>query len=120
MPAWSGHLATDAAAVFSVLRQVPLPRRLTGALEAESGLNDAPTIVLVTLISTEGGDTSSSSPGHRLELVVGAAGLPGFGGARLSRGSALPSSGLYPLACCPSRARVRRAAALHVSGFAAV
>ena len=48
---------TDAAAVFSVLRQVPLPRRLTGALEAESGLNDAPTIVLVTLISTERGDS---------------------------------------------------------------
>ena len=43
---------TDAAAVFSVLRVVPLPRRLTGALEAESGLNDAPTVVLVTLIST--------------------------------------------------------------------
>src|SRR4051812_35691144 len=43
---------TDAAAVFSVLRVVPLPKRLTGALEAESGLNDAPTIVLVTLIST--------------------------------------------------------------------
>ena len=38
---------TDAAAVFSVLRVVPLPRRLTGALEAESGLNDAPTVVLV-------------------------------------------------------------------------
>src|SRR4051812_2926703 len=43
---------TDAAAVFSVLRVVPLPKRLTGALEAESGLNDAPTIVLVTLIAT--------------------------------------------------------------------
>ena len=44
---------TDAAAVFSVLRVVPLPRRLSGVLEAESGLNDAPTVVLVTLISTE-------------------------------------------------------------------
>src|SRR5690349_24456992 len=43
---------TDAAAVFSVLRVVPLPRRSTGALESESGLNDAPTVVLVTLIST--------------------------------------------------------------------
>ena len=38
---------TDAAAVFSVLRVVPLPKKLTGALEAESGLNDAPTVVLV-------------------------------------------------------------------------
>ena len=43
---------TDAAAVFSVLRVVPLPKKLTGALEAESGLNDAPTVVLVTLVST--------------------------------------------------------------------
>ena len=43
---------TDAAAVFSVLRVVPLPRRLTGVLEAESGLNDAPTVVLVGVIST--------------------------------------------------------------------
>ena len=43
--------ATDAAAVFSVLRVVPLPRRLTGTLEAESGLNDAPIVVLVVAIS---------------------------------------------------------------------
>jgi cell volume regulation protein A len=43
---------TDAAAVFSVLRRVPLPRQLTGVLEAESGLNDAPTVLLVTLVST--------------------------------------------------------------------
>ncbi len=38
--------------MFSVLRVVPLPKRLTGTLEAESGLNDAPTVVLVTLVST--------------------------------------------------------------------
>ena len=38
--------------MFSVLRVVPLPKRLTGALEAESGLNDAPTVVLVGIIST--------------------------------------------------------------------
>ena len=38
---------TDAAAVFYVLRRVPLPRRITGPLEAESGLNDAPTVLLV-------------------------------------------------------------------------
>src|SRR4051795_4030447 len=43
---------TDAAAVFSVLRGLSLSPRLVGALEAESGLNDAPTVVLVTLIST--------------------------------------------------------------------
>ena len=42
---------TDAAAVFSVLRHVPIPHRLRGMLEAESGLNDAPTVLLVTLAS---------------------------------------------------------------------
>ena len=42
---------TDAAAVFSVLRNVPIPHRLRGALEAESGLNDAPTVLLVVLAS---------------------------------------------------------------------
>ena len=57
---WSWELAillaavltpTDAAAVFSVLRAVPLKRRVTGTLEAESGLNDAPIVVLVVAIS---------------------------------------------------------------------
>ena len=44
-------LPTDAAAVFSVLRKYRFPQRLRGALEAESGLNDAPTVLLVTLAS---------------------------------------------------------------------
>jgi cell volume regulation protein A len=39
---------TDAAAVFSVLRKLPLPPRLSGMLEGESGLNDAPTVLAVT------------------------------------------------------------------------
>src|SRR4249920_3361877 len=44
--------ATDAAAVFSVLRRVSVPRRISGLLEAESGVNDAPTILLVVALST--------------------------------------------------------------------
>src|SRR3712207_6980144 len=40
--------STDAAAVFATLRRLPLPRRMAAALEAESGLNDAPVILLVT------------------------------------------------------------------------
>ena len=91
--------ATDAAAVFSVLRGVPLPRRLTGALEAESGLNDAPTIVLVTLVST--GAAAEQGPLVMglvivFELAVGElVGLGiGYGGAAQMRRAALPSSGL--------------------------
>lgn len=42
---------TDAAAVFSVLRRLPLPSRLTGLLEAESGFNDAPVIIIVIALS---------------------------------------------------------------------
>ena len=43
--------STDAAAVFSVLRRVPLPRRVSGMLEAEAGFNDAPVVLLVTALA---------------------------------------------------------------------
>jgi cell volume regulation protein A len=117
---------TDAAAVFSVLRVVPLPRRITGPLEAESGLNDAPTVVLVTLIST--GAVADNGVLATLgivvfELVVGVlVGLAcGFGGAWVMRRAALPSSGLYPLAVLTlTFLAYGSAAAVHASGFAAV
>lgn len=117
---------TDAAAVFSVLRVVPLPQRLVGSLEAESGLNDAPTVVLVTLIST-GAFVDHGVLGTAaiivFELVAGVAvGLGvGFGGAFVMRRVALPSSGLYPLAVLTlTLLAYGSASALHASGFAAV
>jgi cell volume regulation protein A len=117
---------TDAAAVFSVLRGLPLSPRLVGALEAESGLNDAPTVVLVTLIST-GSVADHGIPMTVLviafELVVGVViGLGvGFGGAWLMRRAALPSSGLYPLAVlCLTLLAYGAAASAHASGFAAI
>jgi cell volume regulation protein A len=118
--------ATDAAAVFSVLRVVPLPKRLTGALEAESGLNDAPTVVLVTLVAA--GTAAAEGPVVvgaiiAFQLVVGTLiGLAiGFGGAWVMRRAALPASGLYPLTAM-SLAFLAYAggAAAHASGFAAV
>jgi len=115
---------TDAAAVFSVLRRVPLPRRLTGALEAESGLNDAPTVVLVTLISAGGRHEPLGFVGEiAWELGVGTVGglLVGFVGAWMLRRSALPSSGLYPLAVMSLTVLAYAGtAAIHGSGFAAV
>jgi potassium/hydrogen antiporter len=117
---------TDAAAVFSVLRGLPVSRRLVGALEAESGFNDAPTVVLVTLIST-GSVADHGIPATVLvivfELVVGVlVGLAiGFGGAWLMRRAALPSSGLYPLSVlCLALLAYGAAAGLHASGFAAI
>lgn len=118
--------ATDAAAVFSVLRLVPLPKRLTGSLEAESGLNDAPVVVLVVLVSS--GAAAEDGPLAMLglivfELVAGTLiGLAiGFGGAWVMRRAALPSSGLYPIAVfCLTVLAYGAGAAVHASGFAAV
>ena len=117
---------TDAAADFSVLRRVPLPRRLTGALEAESGLNDAPTVLLVTLASQ--GDLMAHGVLGLLGIValelaggVLIGGVVGAGGSWVMRRVALPASGLYPLAVLSlSVLSYAGAAALHTSGFAAV
>jgi potassium/hydrogen antiporter len=117
---------TDAAAVFSVLRRVPLPRRLAGVLEAESGLNDAPTVLIVTILSST--SLGTQNPGLVTltiigELLLGAAiGLAvGFGGAWILRRVALGASGLYPLAAVSFAVLSYAAAAsVHGSGFAAV
>ena len=117
---------TDAAAVFSVLRAAPITKRLSGALEAESGLNDAPTVVLVTLISTEalGEHGILATAGivvYELVVGVGCGLLAGFGGAWLMRRAALPASGLYPIAVLTLAFLAYGAAAfVHASGFAAV
>ena len=117
---------TDAAAVFSVLRGLPLSTRLVGALEAESGLNDAPTVVLVTLVST-GAVADHGIPLTVLVIAFELAGgvliglCIGFGGAWLMRRAALPSSGLYPLAVlCLALLAYGASAAVHASGFAAI
>jgi potassium/hydrogen antiporter len=117
---------TDAAAVFSVLRRIPLPRRVTGVLEAESGLNDAPTVLLVTLVST-GAALDDGVIGFAgivaYELVVGVLGgvAVGLGGAWVMRRVALPSSGLYPISVLALTVLAYGGcAAIHASGFAAV
>lgn len=95
--------STDAAAVFSVLRQMPINRRLRATLEAESGFNDPPVIILVTVITSDAWDSSGplAIGGLMLQqLVLGAVvGLAvAWVGQWVLRNSALPSAGLYPLA----------------------
>ncbi|WP_189775063.1 potassium/proton antiporter [Streptomyces tauricus] len=117
--------STDAAAVFSVLRKVPLPSRVTGILEAESGFNDAPVVILVVAFSTAGPvDHWYHLVGEiALELAIGALiGLAvGFLGAYGLRHVALPASGLYPIAVMAIAVTAYAAGALaHGSGFLAV
>jgi potassium/hydrogen antiporter len=116
---------TDSAAVFSVLRRLPLPPRLTGVLEAESGFNDAPAIILVVMLSAPAGERSSVLEATALttyELAAGAImGLAvGWLGAWSLRRIALPASGLYPIAVIALTVLAYAAAAsLHASGFLA-
>lgn len=98
---WGAVLSsTDAAAVFSVLRGVRVSRRLVGALELESGLNDAPVYLAVVLLASSDSLTWQTPLLAGYELVAGAAiGLVlGWASAWLLRRAALPATGLYPLA----------------------
>lgn len=98
---WGAVLApTDAAAVFSVLRNVAVSRRLVGALELESGMNDAPAYIAVVLLASGGTFTWASPFMVVYELIVGAliGLLLGRVAAMALRRAALPSTGLYPLA----------------------
>ncbi|GLW12038.1 K+/H+ antiporter [Microtetraspora sp. NBRC 13810] len=118
--------STDAAAVFSVLRRLPLPPRLAGILEAESGFNDAPTVIVVVLLSQTPGPVPNPWQfvmEAGIELVIGAAVglLVGPLGAYALRRIALPVSGLYPIAVLAlTFVAYGGAALLHGSGFLAV
>jgi cell volume regulation protein A len=120
--------STDAAAVFATLRRLPLPRRMAASLEVESGLNDAPVILLVSVLaeSLTGGETALwwvTLAEVVAELLGGSfIGLAlGFGGAWLLRRSALPLAGFYPLATLALCVLAFASADLaHASGFVAV
>jgi len=118
--------STDAAAVFSTLRRLRLKPRLVATLEAESGINDAPVVILVLLLST------SELGAHpwwyevllvAYELSAGAVigGVVGWLGGVLLRRAALPAAGLYPLAAVGLTILAYSAGAVaHASGFLAV
>jgi potassium/hydrogen antiporter len=120
--------STDAAAVFATLRRLPLPRRMVAALEVESGLNDAPVVLLVVVLAERlTGGASAPWWLTGLEIAGQLAGgavlgvLLGYAGVQLLRRAALPLAGFYPLAtlalCVFAFAS---ASLLHTSGFVAV
>jgi cell volume regulation protein A len=116
--------STDAAAVFSVLRVLPLPRRVAGLLEAESGFNDAPAVILVLMFSASPFLFEPETAVAELvyELLAGSAiGLGcGFLGAMALRRIALPASGLYPIATFGlGMVAFAAAGTVHASGFIA-
>lgn len=96
--------STDAAAVFSVLRKVPLPRPVSGILEAESGFNDAPVVIIVTTLAVSAG-TSEVTPwwmlaGTALWMLAGGVvvGLvTGWVGGKLLSRLAVGSSTLFAI-----------------------
>ena len=95
--------STDAAAVFAVLRRLPIRARLRATIEAESGFNDPPVIILVTIVTSSAWAASGVvGIGGQILYQLGLGAVVGVVVARagawvLARG-ALPSSGLYPLA----------------------
>jgi cell volume regulation protein A len=119
--------ATDAAAIFSVLRTSTLRRRLAQTLEGESGMND-PVAVLLVL----GFIDWIQEPGYGFWNMVGlfaqqlsiglAVGLlAGFAGVELLKRARLASGGLYPVGTLAVAAvAFGGAEALHGSGFLAV
>jgi cell volume regulation protein A len=120
---WGAVLSsTDAAAVFSVLRSLGVGARLTGALELESGLNDAPVYIAVVLLASSDRISWTAPLLVLYELAAGAligVALGYLGGAGLRR-AALPATGLYPLATVAVCVIAYTAGDLaHASGFLA-
>jgi len=116
--------STDSAAVFSTLRHLPLPRRMVALLEAESGLNDAPSVIAVTLLSSKHLNSVPDALGSlAYQLSVGAivGGVFAVVGVAALRRGALPAVGLYPVATLAiALASYAAAASIGASGFLAV
>ncbi|MGL4174011.1 MAG: potassium/proton antiporter [Actinomycetota bacterium] len=120
--------STDAAAVFSLLRRLGLPSRLRGLLEAESGINDAPVVLLVVALA-ERATGQNSGPWWMIpllmvgELIGGAAvglAVGALGAVGLRRfapaSSALTAVAVLTFGVCAYAI----GAEAHVSGFLAV
>jgi len=120
--------SADAAAVFSVLRDVPLPTRLRGILEAESGFNDAPVVIITTAFALQLTEGDAPDPAWQLallalvELGVGAViGIAvGWLGGKAVRLLARGASGIFAIGVIAVPVLgYAVAASVHASGFIA-
>lgn len=119
--------STDAAAVFSMMRTTPLPRRVSALLRIESGANDPIAVMLtVGLLATYQGTASGPVDWAIFAAVqllggavVGAA--IGVAGVWVLRHIHLGVEGLYPvLAAAVGGIAYGTAAMIGASGFVAV
>jgi potassium/hydrogen antiporter len=119
--------ATDAAAVFAVLRGSTLRRRLARTLEGESGIND-PIAILLVIGCIEAIQEPDFGLPDALLLAVEELGIGlvtgiavGAGAVLCLRRVRLPSAGLYPVASIATAALAYGLAdTLHGSGFLSV
>jgi cell volume regulation protein A len=119
--------STDGAAIFALLRNSTLRRRLARTLEGESGLND-PIAVLLVIGFIDWIQKPGYGVGDMLVLLVRELGiglavgaLVGWGAVQGFRRARLNTAGLYPVASLATAAIAFGAAdALHGSGFLAV
>jgi cell volume regulation protein A len=118
--------ATDAAAVFSIMRRMRVNDRVRTLLEAEAGFNDAPVVVIVSVVASGAWGATS---GWLIPLMVigqllggSAVGLAvGYLSRLVLPRLALPAVGLYPIAVLTAIVMAYGAASvLGVSGFIAV
>lgn len=119
--------STDGAAIFALLRNSTLKRKLARTLEAESGLNDPVAVLLVLgliewvtrpdygIVDMVGLFAQQLAVGLSCGVVAGRLAVGAFRRARL------PTPGLYPVASLATAAiAFGSAGALHGSGFLAV
>ncbi len=123
----SAVAASDSAAIFAVLRESSLKRRLARTLEGESGLNDPIAVLLVVgfidWIQLPDYGLPDMAVEFAIKLSIGlAAGiLVGFGARAAFRRLDLPSPGLYPVASLATAALAFGLAEVaHGSGFLSV
>lgn len=118
--------STDAAAVFSMMRTTPLPRRVAALLRVESGSNDPFAVMLTVglLTSYEQGASASEWAGFAVLQLAGgtvAGVVVGMGAVALLRRLQLAVAGLYPLTVAAVGALAYGlATTIGASGFVAV